>query len=500
MREKIETSWLPLRWPLARVPRPVLLGGVAAALSVAAGSVAWYTLSQTTPAVETATTADIPAAGSPSVVELPPGKRQIADIHSTALAMQELHDVRRVPGRIGYNTSRRISVKLPVGGVLKNVLVQQGQNVKRGDTLAVLTSTEVGMARTEVVSAEANVELARKESQWADEIAANVDALRKLLKDEPEMKVVEREFGDRLLGPHRESVLPAYSKLLVARKIAESTDSVVATGGVSGIIAEERHSSREVAAAQFKSALEQSLFDSSQQRIRADAALERAQRVLSVTNQKLDLLLGQFAEVSPTQQDDTICELILRSPIDGVVEERLVTDDVHFDASQVLFTITNTDMLRVSAHIYDREWALLNDSNVKEVMVEAPAVPDHLVQARVLFTAVTTSAESGAVPLVAEFTNVDGHFKPGMFAWVSIPVSTPQQVLVVPLSAVTRHEEKAFVFVEEKPGTYRRVDVDLGRTAGDFVEIRHGLTPGQKVVDRGVFTLKSELLLGEVES
>jgi cobalt-zinc-cadmium efflux system membrane fusion protein len=480
----------------------MLLAGLGIA-AVASGAIAvWSWLPATTS--EPVTEAVDAARLEPGLVELPPEKRQSAGIHTSTIQPQELRTIRRVPGKIGYNTARRIEIKLPVGGVVTRLLAQQGQSVKQGERLAILTSAEVGLARTEVVSAEGEVELARKENAWANEIATNLAALRELLSGKPEIPTIEKEFDERVLGDHRDRVLSAYSKYLAAERIWASTQSVSGSGGVSGIIVEERRSARDVAAAQFKSALEQSLFEASQQQTRAKAALVRAEQLLSVSQQKLQLMLGPFAkiEVSATSdpQDAKLCELSLRAPIDGIVEERPVVEGVHTIAAQPLFTLTNSDTLWVSAQIYDRQWVNIDDAGVKELIVEAPAVPDHKVTAKVLYSGVSTNLESGAVPLVAEFANSDGHFKPGMFAWVSVPLGPARKALSIPLSAVTRHEQQPFVFVEERAGVYRRVDVTLGPAAGDMVEVTAGLQAGQKVVDGGVFVLKSELLLGETDS
>jgi cobalt-zinc-cadmium efflux system membrane fusion protein len=436
----------------------------------------------------------------PGIVTLPANQRETSGIHCSTIESEEIREVRRVPGKIGYNASQRIEVVLPVPGVVTQVLVQQGDTVHRGTPLAVLTSTEVGLARTELAAAEAEVALARQASAWASEVAASLERLAQALVGNPPMAEVERQFDDSRLGQHRERVLSAYSKLLLAEKSAASSDSVAASGALSGLIIQERRSAREVATAQFKAALEQSRFEAAQQQGRAQAELNRAEHLLTVAQQKLKLLLGPLAEVSPAEQDSTLCQLTVRAPMDGIVEQRLVTDGAHTSASQVLFAIANTNTLWVSAHIYDRQWSEFNPREVGEVLVEAPAVPDHAVPARVLYTAVTTSADSGAVPLVAELPNADGRFRPGMFAWVTVPVNTKRRVLSVPLSAVTRNERQAFVFVEEKPGIYRRVDVDLGATSGDRVEVLHGLEPGQRIVDSGVFLLKSELLLGQIDS
>jgi RND family efflux transporter MFP subunit len=480
----------------------MLLAGLSVATVVAFAWMMWRSLPAATsaPAVDSAGAARL----EHGLVELPLAKRQAAGIHTSAIEPQELHKVRRVPGKIGYNTARRIEIKLPVGGVVTRLLVQQGQPVKQGERLAILTSAEAGLARTEVVSAEAEVELARKENAWANDVSTNLAALEKLLADEPEMTAIEAQFDDRVLGDHRDRVLSAYSKFLAAERIWKSTESVASSGGVSGILVEERRSARDVAAAQFKSALEQSLFEASQQHTRAKAALMRAAQLLAVSEQKLQLMLGPFAQIeaaaTETSPDAGLCELSLRAPIDGIVEERPVVEGVHTIAAQPLFTLTNNQTLWVSAQIYDRQWGNVDAADVKELVVEAPAVPNQKVIAQVLYSGVSTNLESGAVPLVAEFENPEGHFKPGMFAWVSVPLEPARHALSIPLSAVTRHEQQPFVFVEERTGVYRRVDVTLGPASGAMVEVTAGLHAGQKIVDGGVFVLKSELLLGETDS
>lgn len=501
MRDTIQRTFFPLaharRWPQVKRSVAVGLSLVAAVVLIGVG---WYAFSDESASSIAQPATAVTSAAPTGVIVLPAEQQQSAEIHCTTLSLHEIQETRRVPGKIGYNTGKRLEVKLPVAGVLSKVFVQPGQTVKQGDQLAVITSTEVGLARSEVVAAEAEVELARKASDWSDEITENLRGLAELLATKPEMDVVEEQFRKRRLGDHRDMVLSAYSKLLMTQKVAASSDAVASSGALSGLVIQERRSNREVASAQFTSALEQSLFESAQQQGRAKATLEQAERLLSVARQKLNLLLGPYAELAAAEHDDALCELIVRAPMNGIIEDRPIAEGSHTAAAQVLFALTNTDTLWVSAYLYDRDWSQLRHEGLSELAVEVPAVPDRPLVARVLYAAVTTAADSAAVPLVAEFDNAEGRFKPGMFAWVSVPISRPRKALTVPQSAVTRAEDKTFVFVEDRPGTYRRVNVDLGPTSGEMVEVRHGLKAGERIVDRGVFVLKSELLLGESES
>lgn len=465
--------------------------------AVAVAALAWAAWTN----VPAGDAADDPVAETPvataeaqTLVQLAPEKLAAAELRTGEAQFRELQQTRRVPATIGYNTARRLEVTMPAAGVVKELLAQPGDAVKAGDKLAILTSIDVGKARDDVGRAEAELELAQRASHWAAQVAANLDDLLTLLDDRPDVEKVEQQFKGKVLGEHRDRVVAAYSKLLLAERTAKDTDPLADEGAISGLVVRQRRSAREVAAAAFASVGEQSRFDASQERTRTQAELDHAERILAVSRQQLEVLVGPFAEIS-SEPDDNICEIVLRAPVDGVIEDRRVATGSRFVPSQVLFVITDTDTLWVSAQIYEREWAALNDSKITQLTVEAPAVGDRRVQARMLFLSVSVSKDTRAVPLVAELDNADGRFRPGMFAWVEVPLGPPRRVLAVPAAAVTRHEQRPFVFTEEQPGVYRRVDVTLGLETPEFVEVTAGLEPGAKVVEQGVFYLKSELLL-----
>jgi cobalt-zinc-cadmium efflux system membrane fusion protein len=274
---------------------------------------------------------------------------------------------------------------------------------------------------------------------------------------------------------------------------------MAAKGAISERLVQERTSTREVADAYFHSVCEQSRFDAQHEKELRKANLEHAERVLAVNQQRLRMLLGPFTEISQSTDDSTICQLVLRAPFNGTVEERLVAEGTQFAASQTLFVVANLDTLWVSAQIYENEWAELAGGNVQELQVECPALPGEKMTARVQYVGTSMSAETRAVPLVAELPNPQRRLKPGMFAWVSVPLGPVRRGLAVPAGAIERHEHATFVFVEQQPGVYRKRDVALGLTTPDVVEIKSGLAPGDRVVDRGAFYLKSELLLEGME-
>ncbi len=70
--------------------------------------------------------------------------------------------------------------------------------------------------------------------------------------------------------------------------------------------------------------------------------------------------------------------------------------------------------------------------------------------------------------------------KPGMSAAVDILVGTYEDIVAVPIGAITEHFQQTFAYVR-KGGTFERRRVETGRMTHSFVEILEGLEPGETV-------------------
>ena len=97
---------------------------------------------------------------------------------------------------------------------LPRVFVQVREKVRKGDSLAEVSSPDVGIARDEVRKREADREIEKKAADWAVTIADNVAALLEVLAARPPLETVEQQFKGRVLGAYREKILGAYSRLV----------------------------------------------------------------------------------------------------------------------------------------------------------------------------------------------------------------------------------------------------------------------------------------------
>ncbi len=435
----------------------------------------------------------------PNIVELTPEKLAAAELHTTTVKMQPVQPTRAVPGEIEYHKEKRVPVNAPVEGVVLQVLIEPAQEVHQGQPLAILSCPEIGVARDLVEKRRADLALTRREEQRAIDVARHVDELLVLLAQKPKLPDVDVALKERMLGEYREKIIGDYSKLLLAEHVLEAS-AALEGGPLAKRQMEQRKAEWEQAGARFTGACETARFSAVQERERASAEAERAERLLSVAQQALKNLLGPWAAMEDIADPDRLNDLKLLAPINGRVVERQAVQNARVDAGGPLFVVADTSVMWVSAEIHERELRALDFVKQGDRLdVRVPPLANEILHAKVRWVGAQIEPVKRSVPLVAELPNGDDRLRPGMFVWALIPLDKPRDALVVPAGAIMRHENQPFVFVPAGERKFRRVDVQIGLETNDQIEITSGLAAGDTVVDRGAFYLKSELLLEREE-
>ena len=100
---------------------------------------------------------------------------------------------------------------------------------------------------------------------------------------------------------------------------------------------------------------------------------------------------------------------------------------------------------------------------------------------------------SNTMKMRGRFENADRFFTPGMFARVRVPSGGPQQAILVPQEAIVSDLTARFVWVLKPDGAVERRPVELGSRHGNLRVVRNGLTAGDKVVIKGIQTLRPDV-------
>ncbi|MGD9967313.1 MAG: efflux RND transporter periplasmic adaptor subunit, partial [Hyphomonadaceae bacterium] len=128
------------------------------------------------------------------------------------------------------------------------------------------------------------------------------------------------------------------------------------------------------------------------------------------------------------------------------------------------------------------------------VIARVPAYPGETFAGRI--ESVLPAADSGTrtVEVRVAIANPNGRMRPGMTAEAELSETGARSTLLAPAEAVIQTGRRTVVIVEEG-GRYVPRDVEVGARSGDRIEIREGLSEGQRVVASGQFLIDSEASL-----
>lgn len=187
----------------------------------------------------------------------------------------------------------------------------------------------------------------------------------------------------------------------------------------------------------------------------------------------------------------------VRAPASGIVLERLVTPGEVVGSNSGLYVISDLSTVWAIAAVQEEHLSRLRTGMTAKITVQA--YPDRPFTGRVLKIDEKLDAEMRTVNVRVEIPNRGGLLKPEMYATIELDAGGSAEALFVPQVAVQDVSGKPTVFVETGPGRFAPRAVTTGRPMDSLVEITSGLTGGEKVVARGAFIVKSQLLKSSLE-
>jgi cobalt-zinc-cadmium efflux system membrane fusion protein len=224
--------------------------------------------------------------------------------------------------------------------------------------------------------------------------------------------------------------------------------------------------------------------------VKARAEFRRAKERL------LSLRIPAEELTKPLDRQKITSRFEMKSPLTGVVVERAVTpgQSVGGDASQVLFTVADLDMLQVLADLYERDLALVKEGQFAVVNVEA--YPGVDFPATVAAIGDIVDPITRTIKVRAWVNNPDHKLKPEMFVRLHLRVGESTPLLTIPREALLEIEEKQYVYVVEGANQYVKREVKVSTITGDHVQVLEGLTPGERIVIKGVVLIQGQEVRG----
>ena len=221
--------------------------------------------------------------------------------------------------------------------------------------------------------------------------------------------------------------------------------------------------------------------------ILAEKQAESAAAVVRSRERMVDSVKALIAS-----QRDLESYLNIRAPFEGIVTERLVHPGTLAEADTPLLKIEQVSHLRLVVPLPEEEIAGIGHKAL--VAFSVPAFPRRTYSATVARIAHALDPRTRTMAVELDVENRDGSLAPGMYPSVRWPVLAGRAALWVLRTSVVRTTERVFV-IRDHDGVAQWVDVKMGATDGDLVQIMGDVKAGDRVVRKATDEIRDASLL-----
>jgi multidrug efflux system membrane fusion protein len=234
----------------------------------------------------------------------------------------------------------------------------------------------------------------------------------------------------------------------------------------------------------------------------AEAGLKRRE---SVINQTPGLIPGEeletwrtkvrlaAADVAQTkaaleQAKLNLHDAYVRAPFSGIIQTRTVQTGQYVQVGTVMATLVRRDPLLLRFQVSERDAAQMHPGIWATFQVRDD---DREFKARIVHVGEAADEVTRMVAITAEVNDDKAPtLRPGAFAQINVPVSSPRENPVVPQTAIRPSDRGFIAYVVENDTAIERILTIGLRTADGQAEVLSGLKPGENLVVRGAEALR----------
>ena len=214
---------------------------------------------------------------------------------------------------------------------------------------------------------------------------------------------------------------------------------------------------------------------------------------VAASRQRLQLLgLSQKRVAALQEASQVVSDVVVPSPVEGIVITRTVNPGQVVSAGQDLFVVADLRTVWVIGDLYEKDFGSVRIGTPATVTV--PAAAQNVLRGRVAYIDPRVDPATRTAKVRVEVPNRTGDLRLGMYVTVSFEEGGNRQRVVIPQHAVQTVGDRSVVYVpsSEGEGQFEERRVKLGAILGDRVEVLEGLKSGEQIVTEGSFFLRAE--------
>lgn len=173
----------------------------------------------------------------------------------------------------------------------------------------------------------------------------------------------------------------------------------------------------------------------------------------------------------------------VKSPINGVLNRRLVEAGEMSAPGMPLAHVVNIDRLKIEAGIPER---YANSFRVGDaVSFGVDAIPGHDFKGSIRFVGAAVNKDNRSIPVEVDIIGHGGKLKPDMIAKMHVTLGARTKSIVVSEDFISKTENDEYVAYVEENGVARERSVRIGASSKGRMLIIDGLNEGDRLITLG---------------
>lgn len=350
-----------------------------------------------------------------------------------------INNYSKVVGEVKPNANISVSPKTP--GTVKEVFVEIGDYVNKGDILFAIDDEDISL---QVEQARAGFEIA----QASYNIAKGGSTQLQLNQYESNLKVSELNVRD------------AKKRYEDASKLYQSS-----------AIPKENYESIQTA---YLSVLEQY----------NNAKLSLELNKTKILNENIGIAEAQLTQASASyaMAKKSLENTIVTSPIDGVISSQNLNIGMQVSGATPVLSIVDISSVYVDIKVLESIYTKINKDDEYDITV--PSLGNKTYKGKVVSVSPNIDERTGTYLIKLSIQNHNEQLKGGMIAEVNIIDESKENVIIVPIDAIVENGTEKSIFIV-KDNIAKKIIVSTGIISDDKIEISGSVKSSDNVVVRG---------------
>ena len=349
-----------------------------------------------------------------------------------------------VTGLVEPEETVRVNAKIM--GQVKEVLVTEGEEVKKDDILIRLDDEQIHL---QIAQAKATLDSAQA-------------SLEKVKAGARPQEINQAEAAMQQSKINLDSAEENYLRM----------EKLLSEGAVSQQQFDQAKGQYEITEAQYRAAKER------YELVKEGASQEDIRSVEAQVRQTQSTM-----EIAESQLRNTV----IRAPVSGKITGISVKTGEIVSSAVPLLSILDISELYLKSGISEKDIASVQIGQEADILIDA--FPQEIFSGEVISKGAIVDPVSKTMEIKIKIINPHIYIPPGVFARANILIEKKPDALVIPSTALTRRTEGLFVYVLDGDVAERRAVV-TGITQGNQVEVTEGLQLDEIIVSSGNVTLE----------